>query len=87
MTRKEAIELIISNFDISEEKIEGKSFYSMKEDDTATFYFDKRQYWRDEVISKLVDLFGNAKIVDGQCRIEPITLLWTVCYIEKRRES
>lgn len=85
MTRKEAIELIISNFDISEEKREEKSFYSINEDDTATFYFDKRQYQRDEVISKLVELFSKENIVDGQCRIEPITLLWTVCHIEKRR--
>lgn len=85
MTRKEAIELIISNFDLSEKNEEGKSFYSMEEDDTATFFFDKRQYFRDEVINKLVSLFGNVNVINGQCWIEPITLLWTVCHIEKRK--
>lgn len=85
MDRKEAIELIVSNFDITKEKRDEKSFYIEEDDSTASFFFDKRQYLRGEVVAKLVELFNGVNIIDGQCRIDPLTLLWTTVYIEKRQ--
>lgn len=84
MTREEAIKSIVDAFRLTNEKQEGKSFYIKEDDDCATFYFDKREYLRDEVIRGLVRLLNDVNIVDGQCRIEPLTLVWTVAHIEKR---
>ena len=84
MTLKEAIEAVKELFDVQpfEKKEEGKSFYSLQEHGGATFFFDKRQYWRDDVISKLSEYFQDKYITDGQCRIDNITLLWTNVYLE-----
>lgn len=63
-----------------------KSFYTQKEDGTATFFFDKNQYWRDEVINRLAEYFSDKVIDGGQCRIDSITLVWTTVHLEKREE-
>ena len=84
MTREEAINRIVSEFNLTTELGNGKSFYVPEEDNCAVFYFDKREHWRHEVISKLASMFSDVNIIDGQCRIDPITLLWTTVYIEKR---
>lgn len=87
ISRKDAINKIVSEFkltDGSKGHKDGESFYINGEDDTADFFFDKRKHTRQEVIEKLVGMFGQVNIVDGQCSIDPITLLWTTAKIEKR---
>lgn len=61
-----------------------KSFFSESEDGSVTFFFDKQQYLRGEVIERLVEYFKDKIIEGGQCRIDSITLVWTTVHIEKR---
>ena len=75
---KEAFEL-----DSFQERKEGKSFYGEDSEDVS-FFFDKRQYDRATVIEKLRECFKDKNIVEGQCRIDNITLLYTVVHIEPR---
>ena len=86
ITMKEAIDGIIGLFEILpwEKREDEKSFYTVKEDGTASFFFDKRQYMRDEVIERLVNYFNNKIITNGQCRIDNMTLVWTTVHIEPR---
>lgn len=86
ITKEEAVNGIKSLFELLpfDKKEDGKSFYGIGSDWKATFYFDKRQYMRDEVIDKLVEHFRGKNIVGGRCRISPITLLYTVVSIEER---
>ena len=86
ITMKEAIDGILGLFEILpwENREDEKSFYTVKEDGTADFFFDKRQYMRDEVISRLVTYFNDKIITDGQCRIDEITFVWTTVHIEPR---
>lgn len=86
ITMKEAIDGILGLFEILpwENREDEKSFYGVKEDGTASFFFDKRQYMRDEVIERLVNYFNDKVIVDGQCRIDAISLAWTTVHIEPR---
>ena len=55
--------------------------------DNGCFMIDKRECTRYETINRLQDYFTDKYIDGGQCRIEPITLLWTVFYIEKREDK
>ena len=84
MTLKEAVEVVKELFDVClfDKREEGKSFYISEKHGGATFFFDKRQYWRGDIISKLSEYFQDKYIVDGQCRIDNITLLWTNVYLE-----
>ena len=86
ITKEEAVNGIKSLFELLpfNKREDGKSFYGVDSDWKATFYFDKRQYMRYEVIDKLVEYFRGKNIVGGQCRISPITLLYTVVSIEDR---
>ena len=88
ITLKEAIDGIKGLFDFAPfgQHDGHQSFYTEKEDGTATFFFDKNQYWRDEVIQRLVEYFNDKVIIDGQCRIDSITLVWTTVHLEKRTE-
>ena len=51
------------------------------------FMIDKREFERFETIEKLQQYFSDKFIIDGQCRIESITLLWTVFHIEPREKD
>lgn len=86
ITKEEAVNGIKSLFELLpfDKKEDGKSFYGIGSAWKATFYFDKRQYMRDEVIDKLVEYFRGKNIIGGRCRISPITLLYTVVSIEDR---
>ena len=53
----------------------------------GSFLIDKREYEREDVISMLRKYFENRVITGGQCRIEPITLLYTIFHIEDRQEE
>ena len=89
ITKKEAFEAIKGLFDLSDmgKREEGKSFYAEKENGDVTFMFDKRQYWRDEVVSKLAEYFQDKNIVGGQVRIDSITFVWTAVYLEDRKQG
>lgn len=86
ITLKEAVGLIKNLFDVTpaNEKQEGKSFYTDEACDGATFFFDKRQYSRGEVVNKLVSTFSDKVIEKGQVRIDNITLVFTMVYVEHR---
>lgn len=84
MTRKEAIDGIVAAFNLTTERQDGKSFYVPKDDDCASFFFDKREITRDEVVNTLVRMFEHENIIDGQCRINAFTFVWTTVLIEKR---
>lgn len=87
ITKQQAIDGIKGLFDMTtwEDKQEGKSFYIQKDGtDDAEFFFDKRQYERYKVIEKLSKYFEDKNIIDGQCRIDGMTLVWTQVSIEPR---
>ena len=89
ITKQEAFDAIKGMFDFSkpEKREDGKSFYVEKDNGDVTFMFDKRQYWRDEVISKLAEYFQDKNIVGGQVRIDSITFVWTSVYLEDRKAN
>lgn len=63
---------------------DGLSFYSNKDNnEECTFYFDKHEYTRDEVVERLSVYFNDKFIVNGQCRIDRVTILWTTVHLEK----
>lgn len=56
---------------------------SLSKENNGCFLIDKREYERDVVISALRGYFADKVILNGQCRIEPITLLYTMFHIEE----
>lgn len=88
ITKQQAVEIIKEAFDLkdSNNREDGKSFY-FQDGDKVTFFFDKRQYDRFTVINTLMECFKNKNIEQGQCRIENITLLWTVAHVEDRKRK
>lgn len=88
ITLQEAIEGIKGLFNVKsyEAHGDGESFMTPKQNGEATFFFDKRQYWRGEVIERLTKYFEDKNITDGLCRIDAITLLWTTVHLEKLPE-
>ena len=51
------------------------------------FLIDKRDFERGEVVSKLMNYFADKVIIDGQCAVEPITLLYTSFIIGPRQKQ
>lgn len=87
ITMKDAVEGVKNMFDVVPFDNHGdeQSFYiEDKECNTVSFYFDKLQYTREDVISRLVTYFNDKIITDGQCRIDAMTLVWTTVHIEPR---
>ena len=84
ITRREAIEAIKEMFETNTGRDDNASVLTENEDDTATFMLDKRKYERGEIIGKLSEYFNDANIVDGLCRIDGITFVFTTVKIEKR---
>lgn len=84
MTRREAIEAIKGMFETNTGEADNASMLTENDNDTATFMFDKRKYERCEIIGKLSDLFKGVNIVDGLCRIDGITFVFTKVTIEER---
>ena len=74
ITKQDAINAIIDIFKLK---------YSVKEDN-ASFLIDKREFERFEVIDKLQEFFADKSIIDGQCRIDSLTFLYTSVKIENR---
>lgn len=84
ITRREAIDAIKGMFETNTGEADNASMLSEKENDTATFMLDKRKYERYEIIDKLSKFFDGVSIIDGQCRIDSITFVFTNVYIEER---
>lgn len=59
----------------------------LSRENKGCFLIDKREYEREDVISMLRKYFEDQVITDGQCRIDPITLLYTMFHIEDRQEE
>lgn len=59
----------------------------LSRENKGSFFIDKREYERDDVISMLRKYFENLVITGGQCRIDPITLMYTMFHIEDRQEE
>ncbi len=81
---EQAVDMIKKAFELQpyEKHESDKSFYG--EDEKGThFYFDKRQYTRDDVVDKMLKMFSDVKIDGGWVSVEPMTLLWTVVHVMK----
>ena len=63
------------NLDIKEVKVER---YSHAGD------YTHKVYERGEIIEKLSKFFDGVSIIDGQCRIDSITFVFTTVHIEER---
>ena len=59
----------------------------LSRENKGSFFINKREYEREDVISMLQKYFRNRMIIGGQCRVDPITLLYTVFHIEDRQEE
>lgn len=59
----------------------------LSRENKGSFFIDKREYERDDVISMLRKYFENRVITDGQCRIDSITLMYSMFHIEDRQEE
>lgn len=85
ITRREAIDALKRMFETNTGKEGNASQLSEGKNDTATFMLDKRKYERYEIIEKLRDYFNGVSIIDGQCRIDSLTFVFTNVYIEERK--
>lgn len=85
ITKEQAAESIKKMFKLKAKVriLKGKSFFSEK-DGVTSFFFNKMQYEREEVINRLSNFFKDKVITGGQCRIEPLTILYTIVHIEDR---
>lgn len=79
-TKEEVVSDLRTVFHIGEEGC-------LSRENKGSFFIDKREYEREDVISMLRKYFENRVITDGQCRIDPITLLYTMFHIEDRQEE
>jgi len=85
ITRREAIDALKGMFETNTGKDDNASRFIEGDNDTATFMLDKRKYERYEIIDKLSNYFNGVSIIDGQCRIDNITFVFTNVYIEERK--
>lgn len=84
MTRREAIEAIKGMFETNTGQEDNVSRLIENDNDTATFMLDKCKYERGEIVEKLSEFFKGVNIMDGLCRIEGITFVFTIVKIEER---
>jgi hypothetical protein len=84
MTRREAINAIKGMFETNTGQENNVSRLIENDNDTATFMLDKRKYERCEIIEKLQKYFDGVNIIDGLCRIDAITFVFTTVKIEER---
>lgn len=64
-----------------EEKVDGRSFEC-----DGSFFIDKREKSREEVLILLSEYFKDKVVADGQCRVENTTLLHTTFCIEYKNK-
>ena len=85
LTKQETVEALKELFDYENNK-ESKNVLvaDNKEKGRTTFMVNKQYMERFEVIDKLKDFFADKVINEGQCRIENITFVYTIFFIEDR---
>ena len=85
LTKQETVEALKELFDYENNK-ENKNVLVVenKEENRTTFMVNKQYMERFEVIDKLKDFFADKVINEGQCRIENITFVYTIFFIEDR---
>lgn len=53
----------------------------------GVFHIHKSEFTREETVQKLIDYFKTREFVPGyHCAVEPMTFVWTVFKVEKRKE-
>ena len=45
-------------------------------------YVNKKDLTREQAIAEAIKYFEDKNIIDGQCKVSPITFVWTVFSIE-----
>ena len=85
LTKQETVEALKELFDYENNK-ENKNVLVVenKEESRTTFMVNKQYMERFEVIDKLKDFFADKVVNEGQCRIENITFVYTIFFIEDR---
>lgn len=85
LTKQETVEALKELFDYENNK-ENKNVLVVenKKKGRTTFMVDKQYMERFEVIDKLQSFFADKVINEGQCRIDNITFVFTVFFIENR---
>lgn len=79
ITLKEIKEMISEKFELLPfaNRQDKKSFYCENEDGSISYFFDKRQYDRQEVIHELYEMLWGAVSDEFILEIDGITILWT----------
>ena len=69
----------MSKFEVQKfaDREEGKSFYCQDDDGHVSFFFDKRQYEREDVLEGLSEIFSSVISDECRCEVDSITFLWT----------
>lgn len=83
ISKQEAVDAIKKFLDYENHK-ENKEVIVSEKNGSWRFMVNKSYLERFEVIDKLQDFFFDKVIEDGQCRIEPITFVYTMFFIEDR---
>ena len=77
VTKKQVIDDLVKEFNITNESL-SRCF-------GGKFYIHKKEFERYETIDKLRKYFEDKTIKDGQCSVQPITLVFTTFSIEDRK--
>lgn len=85
LTKQETVEALKELFDYENNK-ENKNVLVVenKEEGRTTFMVNKQYMERFEVIDKLEFFFADKAVDEGQCRIDNITFVYTIFFIEDR---
>lgn len=89
VTKQEAAKAVIEKFKavaFENRDDEHLTFYSEKDGKTSV-WIDKRDCVSGDIIYTLQEMFDGVNIIDGQCRIKPMMFLYTVVYIEDRKND
>ena len=86
LTKQETVEALKELFDYENNK-ESKNVIvdDNNKEGITTFLVNKQYMERFEVIDKLQGFFADKVIDNGQCRVDNITFIYTMFFIEDRR--
>lgn len=84
ITKQKTVEALKKVFKYKAHKDNREVIVAEKENGGAMFMIDKRYMERFMVIGKLQEFFAERYIEGGQCRVDAITLIYTVFFIEDR---
>ena len=85
LTKQETVEALKELFDYANNKESSNVWVTEnKEESKTTFMVNKQYMERFEVINKLRGFFVDKVIDGGQCRVDNITFVYTMFFIEDR---